>query len=256
MKFSEVFKIFTILNFGNKIRFLLFSTATFVFRLTGKRIFEKIKIRFFGIGYYVHVGLGEINTIFYTNILQDYSQLNRFVPSSKAICLDVGANIGSTSLNWTKHINGGKIFAIEPHPQTFSMLQENIELNKADKKILPRQIAISKNDKDIALFVSDEGTMAMKPGNYKWKGKEISVPSMSLDSFVRNERIDMIDILKIDIEGYEAEALEGASKTLKHTKRVVLEYHSAELRMRCRKILEQNGFKIHERGPLIFSWKS
>jgi FkbM family methyltransferase len=136
------------------------------------------------------------------------------------------------------------------------MLQENIEINKADKKVLPRQIAISNNDKDIALFVSDEGTMAMRPANYKWKGKEITVPSMSLDSFVQNEKIDAIDILKIDIEGYEAEALEGASKTLKHTKRVVLEYHSTELRMRCRKILEQNGFKIHERGSLIFSWKS
>ena len=76
--------------------------------------------------------------------------------------------------------------------------------------------------------------------------------SITVDSFTKEEEIDSIDILKIDIEGFEAEALGGAEETLNITKRVVLEYHSPELRKQCLDILVQNGFKITERGTLIF----
>ena len=51
-------------------------------------------------------------------------------------------------------------------------------------------------------------------------------------------------------------ALEGAEKTLKKTKRVVLEYHSDELRKKCLEMLSQNGFESLEKGSLIFSWKN
>ena len=72
----------------------------------------------------------------------------------------------------------------------------------------------------------------------------------------KKEKIKTIDILKIDIEGYEAEALLGAARTLNKTKRVVMEYHSDELREKCLKLLAKSGFKSHEKGSLIFSWKN
>ena len=240
----------------NKLKLIIFSFLTLAYKISGLRLAKRMHLKIFEVEYELTIGMGELNTIIHTNLLKDYLKVDGFVPSNCAVCVDVGANIGSTSLIWAKTVNGGKIFAIEPHPKTYKILERNIGINKANNKIFPRQLAVGTTDGDMVLFVSDEGTMAMKPANYKWKGKEITVPSISMDSFIKKEKIKMIDVLKIDIEGYEAEALEGATKTLQHTKRVVLEYHSAELRKKCLKILSQNGFESHEKGSLIFSWKS
>jgi FkbM family methyltransferase len=182
-------------------------------------------------------------------------EFENFVPKADAVCVDVGANIGSTALAWTRTLKRGKIYAIEPHPETYRILLRNIGLNGATDIILPRQIAVGSNDGESTLLVSDQGTMAMRPGNYKWQGREISTPLMTLDSFIEKEGIKSIDILKIDIEGFEAEALEGASETLNMTKNIVLEYHSPVLRKQCLAILSSNEFQIKERRSLIFGSK-
>jgi len=256
MSAKEYIYLFCILNCLNKFKLIIFSFLILVYKILGLRLVKKLRLQILEVDYELTPGMGELNTIFHTNLLKDYSKLDGFTPSPGAVCVDIGANIGSTSLVWAKTVHEGKIFAIEPHPETYNLLERNIEINKAKQKILLRQLAVGANDGDMVLFVSGEGTMAMQPANYRWKGKEISVPSMSLDSFIQKENISTIDLLKIDIEGGEAEALEGATKTLKHTKRVVLEFHSSELRKKCIKILAQNGFESHEKGSLIFSWKS
>ena len=256
MNIKEIIHLSNTLDLRNKIQFFYYILLAFIIRLIGLKLVRKLRITILGLVYDVSIGKGELDIIYHTNVRNDYMQYKNFIPSSGAICVDIGANIGSTSLIWAKTVNEGKIFAIEPHPVTFRQLERNIEINNVKHKIITRRIAVGANDGDITLFVSDQGTMAMKPANYKWKGREITVPSMSLDSFMQKEKIKLIDILKIDIEGYEVEALEGAAKTLKHTKRIVLEYHSAELRKRCIEILTQNGFESHEEGSLIFCWKN
>lgn len=69
------------------------------------------------------------------------------------------------------------------------------------------------------------------------------------------ENITSIDILKIDIEGSEVEALLGSSETLEITKRIVLEYLSTELRFQCKRLLSDHGFELIERTPLLFGIK-
>ena len=256
MSAKEYLHLLFTLNFINKLKLVVFLILTSIYKVTGLLLVKKFRIEVLHVEYELTIGMGELNTIIHTNLLKDYLKFDGFTPLPDSICVDIGANIGSTSLIWAKSINRGIIFAVEPHPGTFSLLERNIAINNANHKIIPRQIAIGATDGDMTLFVSEQGTMAMKPANYKWKGKEITVQSMSLDSFIQTEKISSIDILKIDIEGYEVETLEGASQTLKHTKHVVLEYHSAELRKRCIEILVQNGFESHEKGSLIFCWKN
>jgi FkbM family methyltransferase len=256
MNFTKLLKIFSLVNFRNKINLFFFSLFSIIFKLTGKRVKEKIKIQICDTVYGINIGKGELNTIYYTNILRNYMTVDGFVPLSNAVCVDVGANIGSTALAWAKTINGGKIFAFEPHPEAFNSLMENIRLNKTEKTILPRQIAIGAIDGNMNLYVSDFGTMAMQHNHYNWDCKRITVPLMSIDTFVKKEKIASIDILKIDIEGFEAEALMGAVESLNKTKRVVLEYHSSELRKKCIEILDQFGFNILEKDSLIFGLKN
>ena len=179
-------------------------------------------------------------------------QFPEFIPAEDSLCIDVGANIGSAALAWARTSRVRKIFAFEPHPETYRRLLRNIELNGAKGVIIPRQIAVGAKDGEIKLFISKEGSMAMRPGTYRWQGREISCPLITLDTLIKTEHIASIYILKIDIEGSEVEVLLGSSETLEITKRIVLEYHSVELRDQCKRLLSNRGFQLIERAPLLF----
>ena len=73
---------------------------------------------------------------------------------------------------------------------------------------------------------------------------------MTLDSFIQKAKVD-----KIDIEGFEYEALGGAKKTLEKAKKIVLEYYSKILRNQCLEIIRRNRFLCQEKGTLIFAQK-
>lgn len=253
---KEIFKLYTVLNTANKMRFLVYYMLAVVYRITKQRLLKTMIIAVFNIQYEVTVAYGELHTIFHTNVLKDYMQLKEFIPAEDAICIDVGANIGSTALAWTHTLNKGKIYAIEPHPKTYLSLIRNIKLNEMEKIIIPRKLAIGAKSGEEVLFISDQGSMAMKPGNQKWRGGNIIVDAMTLDQFIKKEEITEIDILKVDVEGFEEEVLAGAKNALGITNRIVLEFHSPILRESCEKIIANNGFEITEIGSLIFGRKN
>jgi FkbM family methyltransferase len=252
MRIVDVLKFFAVLNAQNKMRLALYIIVTLFYRLTKIRALAKLNVQVFGISYEVTPGHGELDIIYHTNVLKEYMQLPEFIPTEGALCIDVGANIGSTALAWVRISRVRKIFAFEPHPDTYRRLLRNTELNGATGIIIPRQIAVGDKDGQVRVFISKEGSMAMRPGIYKWQGSEISCPLITLDTFIKMEHIVSIDILKIDIEGSEVEALLGSSETLEITKRIVLEYHSVELRDQCKRLLSDHGFQLIERAPLLF----
>lgn len=252
MRIVYAIKFFAVLNALNKMRLALYIMFTLLYRLTRKRALARLNFQVFGISYEVTPGHGELDIIYHTNVLKEYMQLPDFIPHEDALCIDVGANIGSTALAWAHATSVGKIFALEPHPDTYRRLLKNTELNDATRIIFPRQIAVGAKDGEIRLFISEEGSMAMKPGIYKWQGREISSPLITLDTFIKKEHITSIDILKIDIEGSEVDALLGSAETLEITKHIVLEYHSADLRDQCKRMLSDHGFQLIERAPLLF----
>lgn len=253
---KELFNLFAVVNTANKMRLLFYYMLSVVYRITKQRLLKTIIITIFNIQYEVTVAYGELHTIFHTNVLKEYMQLKEFIPTEDAICIDVGANIGSTALSWTHTLKKGKIYAIEPHPKTYLSLIRNIKLNEMEKIIIPRQLAIGVKSGEEVLFISDRGSMARKPGNYKWRRENIIVDAMTLDRFIKKEKITNIDILKVDVEGFEKEVLEGAKNALKITDHIVLEVHSPMLRESCEKIIADNGFEITEIGSLIFGRKN
>ena len=252
MRIVDVIKFFTALTAVNKVRLAVYITFTLFFRLTKKKVLAKLNVQIFGISYEVTPGHGELDIIYHTNVLKEYMQFPEFIPAEDSLCIDVGANIGSAALAWARTSRVRKIFAFEPHPETYRRLLRNIELNGAKGVIIPRQIAAGGKDGEVRLFISKAGSMAMRPGIYKWQGREISCPLITLDTFIKKEHIVSIDILKIDIEGSEVEALLGSSETLEITKRIVLEYHSVELRDQCKRLLSDHGFQLIERAQLLF----
>lgn len=122
------------------------------------------------------------------------------------VFLDIGANLGHYSL-LLSGIKECKSFAIEPVPSTYERLIHLIEFNKLENLIEPINIGVS--DKKGELFFStDKGTMNRIVSDNYLNKKLVDVKR--IDEITPNH----INILKMDVEGFEKFALEGAHKTL------------------------------------------
>jgi FkbM family methyltransferase len=123
--------------------------------------------------------------------------------------VDVGANIGSYTVLASKVV-GAKTIAFEPVHQTFNHLLQNININQINSLVDPICCAVGKEDGSVK-FSSDNDTMNKVVGGDYW-GKSIEVPVKSLDDL-----LNMLEptVIKIDVEGFEEEVIQGALRVLK-----------------------------------------
>ena len=111
------------------------------------------------------------------------------------IILDIGANTGIYSLV-AKTINpNSKVYAFEPELFFYDMLQKNNSLNNFDIQSYPK--AISNYDGDIIIEA------------FSGQSKSFTVESITLDTFIKQNEIKKIDLIKIDVETHEPKVLEG-----------------------------------------------
>ena len=122
--------------------------------------------------------------------------------------VDVGANIGSYTVLASKVV-GAKSIAFEPVPQTFSHLQKNVNINEINSLVDCFCCAVGKEDGSVK-FSSDSDTMN-KVVDESYLGKSIEVPVKSLDNLLNSLKPTVI---KIDVEGFEPEVIQGAINTL------------------------------------------
>lgn len=123
--------------------------------------------------------------------------------------VDIGANIGSFSI-LASGVAGANTLAIEPVPVTYQILNKNIAINGLADKVKTLNIAIG-NEVSEVKFTSDLDTV-----NHIVSEKEtsianfITVPLKPLDSVVSKIPV----LMKIDVEGFEANVLKGAESVL------------------------------------------
>ena len=132
---------------------------------------------------------------------------------------DVGANVGVYSLLASKTNNEAEIHAFEPTPEIYQALQQNIRLNEM-QNIQTNQIGVGKSSGEAFLKSCRGGDSSNEGMNYV--GDEASEDSdrpvqiVALDDYCHQKQIQRIDLLKIDIEGGEHDALIGAQSLLKN----------------------------------------
>ena len=149
----------------------------------------------------------------------EIEQLQQF---AIGIVLDVGANVGSHSIHFAK--TAAKVYAFEPHPQTFNNLCANLCIHYCPN-VKPYNIALGSYNGDAQLGDFDISQEHFSMGAFVGSG-ELKVPIRTIDSFLYSP----VNFIKIDTEGYEFEILRGADQTLQRESPIVfVEIHLTEL---------------------------
>lgn len=141
--------------------------------------------------------------------------VNALLPT-KGVFFDVGSNMGYCSLLMSKAVGeDGKVFAIEPSERDFLRLVDNVNINRLNN-INVYRLAISDQIGKVNISIAPEERSALNTLGTEFSNKGLEkisieeVDSTTLDAFVEKEEISHIDVIKMDIEGSELKALNGA----------------------------------------------
>lgn len=172
-----------------------------------------------------------------------------YLGKSEAI-LDIGANIGQTSFNMigTQRKKGldATVYAFEPYPRTFHKLETNRKLNP-DIPVKTYNLGLG-NQKGMLHMTQHS---PLNSGGFRMSDQSehtISVSVITLDEFVSEKHLSRIDFIKIDVEGFEVQVIEGGLKTLEKFRPIlVFEYSLENIRTQnghiegvLKKLLEMN----------------
>lgn len=126
--------------------------------------------------------------------------------------IDVGANIGLMSVLAATCVGPqGQVYAFEPEPDTFSLLQRNIGLNELTNVVMTNKgLGSQTGAAKIYSNRHDNRGMASFLKNQPEATAVTDVPVITLDAFVEAQQIERVHVIKIDVEGWELAVLQGA----------------------------------------------
>lgn len=154
--------------------------------------------------------------------------------------VDIGANVGSYTVLAGK-VCGAFTIAVEPDPKTAKSLRRNVEINRIEERTRIIEAALGASKGHIA-FTMGRDTVNRVAGPYDTETRE--VPLTTLDEILDGK---VPKVIKIDVEGFEAEVLKGATKTLADSrlKAIISESNDEEVL----RILTEAGFKLAHYDP-------
>jgi FkbM family methyltransferase len=137
------------------------------------------------------------------------------------IVFDIGANIGQYTLLAGKRVGrNGQVHSFEPADREFSLLHRSIKHNGLNNITLQNK-AVSDFDGYSQLNVFPDGQGAYntlgKPSHNviaQTKSQSVKVECVTIDSYITQNKIDFVDLVKIDVEGGEINVLKGATSLL------------------------------------------
>ncbi|MCX6798069.1 MAG: FkbM family methyltransferase [Candidatus Falkowbacteria bacterium] len=163
----------------------------------------------------------------------------------EAIIIDIGAHLGSFSLYLKNKLPRATFYCFEPAKDNFALLLENIKLNNLNQ-VFSYQLAVTGTDGPAWLQVG-----ALESNAYSLGQAQTGEPvdGLSLDSFLNQNKINQVDLIKMDCEGAEYEILDNFSR-LKDVKAIILEYHRQDDKFNDEyifKLLSAQGFSLRNR---------
>jgi FkbM family methyltransferase len=160
-----------------------------------------------------------------------------FDPSRLKIVVDLGANIGITTLYLAAMAPEAQFICVEPAPRNAHLLRRNVA-------VVRHAIVVE------AAAANESGTLSFDDTRPSWGGKlchggALHVQAMSLDDlFAHYVPEGKIDLLKIDIEGAEAELFSGPMAWLDRVDCIIAEIHAPFSFDQFQRILNSRGFDV------------
>lgn len=163
---------------------------------------------------------------------------------SGKVFIDVGANLGTSTIPAIRGFHASRVVAFEPAPDNYDILRCNLLLNRVDTLVDTYAVAISDYDGEALLELADESTgdhrvrvagpFADQEAFREQFRATVTVPAARLDSFVDRGQIDVatVGLLWVDVQGHEAQVLAGGSSMLGRQRHlpVVIEFWPYGLR--------------------------
>lgn len=202
------------------------------FKLFGAKILYKIVHVFFrkdkrkilrnGIHFEIDLAEGIDLSLFLFGSFQKHVTDNKLLKIPEdAVIFDVGANVGVMSLLLCKNNSGSQIHAFEPTHYALNKFMKNMELNPtlSPRIRLTNCFVSSKSGDSAGLKAYSSWNIAggggVKHGVHGGTAMPAeNVPSISLDDYCVNEKIDRLDFIKIDTDGHEFDVLKGAVQSI------------------------------------------
>lgn len=204
--------------------------------------------RLINIAYRDDSDLSVIDEFFVDKMYRAAETIISNIPASSAgrqyPILDTGAHIGIFSI-YSKIINPeSEIIAVEPEPENYKLLKQNLKQNNCQDVKTIRAALIAKNDLNTNLYISknthNHSTLPLSKNC-------IQVSAINLEKLMEENKIKKIGLLKMDIEGAEFDiVLNIDNETWSKIRYALIEYHETikNKRTHLEDIIRQHGFSV------------
>jgi FkbM family methyltransferase len=172
--------------------------------------------------------------------------------------IDVGANMGVYSMFASRLVgNSGTVVALEPSTRDFQRLAFHVGLNNLERVRCFHVAASDDNGQAPLKVATNQHSGHNTFGAFAWPNIELAaeeiVQTRRLDALVSEQRLERVDLVKIDVEGHELRALKGAVETLARFRpRILIEVFNDALRAQgttaaeILAFLREKGYTLHE----------
>jgi FkbM family methyltransferase len=149
------------------------------------------------------------------------------------VVLDIGAHQGLYTLLASREVvPDGQVISFEPSPRELQRLRWNLLLNRCPN-VRMEPLALGSDEGAADLFVClglETGCNSLRPPAVSEATKPIKVSITTLDNYCQKAGIDVVDFVKLDVEGAEMEVLRGARRLLSRKPRPVIMCELADVR--------------------------
>ena len=145
----------------------------------------------------------------------DLMELFEVTLGPRSVMIDVGCNIGFFSIDCAMNLCSlGRVIAIEASPRIVPFVEANIARSGLSNVDLVHCAAGSSSGGEVNFYEAPAERFGMGSRAPQFGSQPIQVPVRSLDDIALELGCGVPDLVKIDVEGYELQVLEGAQKLL------------------------------------------
>lgn len=141
------------------------------------------------------------------------AMVNALKAIKEPVCFDIGANIGALAIPLKKKLPSLDLHAFEASPATFTYLKKNFAANGLATDQVHNRLIFSADDQTLSFFDSAAfyGKSSLAP---TYTQQAVTVRSTTIDEYCRVQKINRIDLIKVDVQGFELDVFKGMKTCL------------------------------------------